>query len=81
LFKNRALRKLFRPKRQEVTGGGENYIKKSVVNFFDSGIESRRIRWHSMGHIGFWWVNLKEIDNLEDLGADRSLTLKRVLKE
>ena len=31
VFENRALRRVFGPKRYEVTGNGENYIIKSLV--------------------------------------------------
>jgi hypothetical protein len=32
VFENRVLRTVFGPKKDEVTGGGENYIIKSLVN-------------------------------------------------
>ena len=32
-------------------------------------------------HVGFWWGNLKVKCQLEDLGRDRRVTLKVVLKE
>jgi hypothetical protein len=36
--------------------------------------------WHIWGrgelHTGFWWGNLKERDNLEDLGVDERLVLR-----
>ena len=31
VFDNRVLRRVFRPKRDEVTGNGENYIMRSLV--------------------------------------------------
>ena len=30
-------------------------------------------------HTGFWWGNLRERDNLEDLGTDRRIILKLML--
>jgi len=32
-------------------------------------------------HTGFWWGNLREIDNLEHLGTDRIMILKSMLKK
>ena len=34
VFENRVLRKLFEPKRDEVTGEWRNYIKKSSMTLF-----------------------------------------------
>ena len=31
VFENRVLRRIFGPKRDEVTGGGENYIMRSLM--------------------------------------------------
>jgi hypothetical protein len=31
-------------------------------------------------HTGFWWGNLKESDQLEDLGIDLRIILKWILK-
>ena len=31
VFENRVLRRIFGPKRDEVTGGGENYIMRSLL--------------------------------------------------
>jgi hypothetical protein len=33
VFENRELRKTFGPKRDKVTGGGENYIMRSLMIF------------------------------------------------
>ena len=33
VFENRELRKIFGPKRDEVIGGGENYIMRSLMIF------------------------------------------------
>jgi hypothetical protein len=36
--------------------------------------------WHVWGtgemHTGFWWGDVREIDHLEELGADRRIILK-----
>jgi hypothetical protein len=32
-------------------------------------------------HTGFWWVNLKERDNFQDLGVDGSMILKWVMNK
>jgi len=51
-------------------------------------IKAGRPRWAghtaSMGgktHAGFWWGNLKERDQLEDLEVDRKTILKRMLEK
>jgi hypothetical protein len=33
VFENRVLRRIFGPKRDEVTGNGENYIMRSLIFF------------------------------------------------
>jgi hypothetical protein len=52
-------------------------------------IISKMMRW--MGHIarvaerrmhaGFWWVNLREMDYLEDIGVDRRIIFKWLFKK
>jgi hypothetical protein len=72
-FENRVLRRIFRPKRDEVTGGWSNLRNEELRNLYSSPdiirlIESRRSRrtGHiaSMGDKGntcmFFWRNLKE---------------------
>jgi hypothetical protein len=40
--------------------------------------------WHAWEireiHAGVWWRNLGDWDHLEDLGVDRKIILKRILK-
>jgi hypothetical protein len=31
-------------------------------------------------HTGFWWVNLRKREHLEDLGVDGRIVLKRIFK-
>jgi hypothetical protein len=42
VFQNRALREIFRPKRDEVTGSGENHIMRSLVTCAPHQILFRR---------------------------------------
>jgi hypothetical protein len=32
-------------------------------------------------HTGFWWVKLRERDNLKDSGVGRRIILKRIYKQ
>jgi hypothetical protein len=66
VFENRVLRRIFGPKRNEVTGGWRNLHKEEFHNLYSAPsiirIKSRRMRWAGhvarMGkkgmHIGYW---------------------------
>jgi len=68
MFENRALRRMFGPKRDEVTGEWRNLHREELNDLCSSPnitrvIEAKRIRW--AGHValmgmgkvctGFWW--------------------------
>jgi len=85
VFENRVLRRIFGPKRDEVTGGWIKLHDEELNVLYSSPnivwvIKSRRIRWAGnvvcMGRVqvytGFWWGNLRERDHLEDPGEDES---------
>jgi len=79
VFENRVLRRMFAPKRDEVTGERIKIHNEELNAPYSSPntvrvITSRRMRW--AGHVasmrerrelyaGFWWGNLRERDHLE----------------
>jgi hypothetical protein len=80
VFKNRVLRRIFVPKRDEMIGSWRKLHNEELHNFYCSPsiirmITSRRMRW--AGRIesieqkgmrtGFWWESQKEINHQEDL--------------
>jgi hypothetical protein len=73
VFESRMLRRIFGPKRDEVTGEWRKLNNEELHDLYSSPtivrvIKSRRMRW--AGHVarmgrgeactGFWWGNLKE---------------------
>jgi hypothetical protein len=75
VFENRVLRRIFRPKRDEVTGGWRKFhIEGSILSappHIIREIKSRRIR--CAGHvvrIELWLESLDGRDHSEDLGVD-----------
>jgi hypothetical protein len=73
VFENRVLRRIFGPKRDEVTGEWRKVHDEELSDLYSPPnvvrvIKSRRIRW--AGHLAymgrgevyarFWWGNLKE---------------------
>jgi hypothetical protein len=88
VFENRVLRRIFGPKRDEVTGEWRKLYNGELHNLYSSPdiikqIKSR-MRW--TGHVarmgegekctGFWWESQKERDHLEDRGVDRRMGLE-----
>jgi hypothetical protein len=83
VFENRVLRRIFGPKRDEVTGSWRKLHNEKINNFYPSPniirmIKSRRMRRAGhvvhMGkmriHTKFWLENLKGRDHSEDLDID-----------
>jgi hypothetical protein len=82
VFENRVLRRIFGPKRDEVTGGWRKLHNDELHGLYSSPIivrviKARRMRW--AGHTTFWLGGLKGGDHLEDLGIDRRTTSRWVL--
>jgi hypothetical protein len=75
VFENRMLRRIFGPKRVEVTGDWRKLHNEELHNLYSSPsiirmIKSKRMRWagHVAGirrrgmYIGYWWESQKERD-------------------
>jgi len=92
VFENRVLRRVFGPKRDEVTGERRKlhdelhdlYSSPNIIRM----IKSRRKRW--AGHVarmgggvytGFWCGGLRERDQLEDPGIDGRIILRWIFRK
>jgi hypothetical protein len=91
VFENRVLRRIFGPKRDEVTGGWRKLQNEELHNLNYSTsiirmIKSRRTRWAGkvarMGrrmHVGYWWEMQKKRDHWEDEDVGGWTILKWIL--
>ena len=77
------LRRIFGPRRDEVTGEWRRLLNEELNNLYSSPnilllIKSRRMRWaghvarmvEERGRIGSWWGNRRERDHWGDLGVN-----------
>jgi hypothetical protein len=91
VFENRVLRRIFGPKRDDVTGEWRILHNEELYALYSSPniirvIKSRRLRW--TGHVacmrrdGYRVLvgNPKEGDHLEDIGIDGRILLKWILE-
>jgi len=95
VYENRVLRRVFGPKRDEMTRGVEKKLQNEELNVLYGSpniirvIKLRRMRWvgsvASLGkgeeHTGFWWRNLKKSEHLEDPGVDRRIILRWIFRK
>ena len=88
VFENMVLRRIFGPRRDEVTGEWRKLHNEELNGLYSSpnivrAIKSRRMRWAGhvarMGEerwcIGSWWGNRRERDQWGDLGVDGLIIL------
>jgi hypothetical protein len=85
VFENRVLRRIFGPKRDEVTWEWRKLHNEELNDLYSSPnfvrVLKSRMRW--AGHVArmgreetytaFWWGNLRERDHLGDPGVDGSI--------
>ena len=95
MFENRVLRRIFGPRRDEVTGEWIKLYYEEVNAMYSSPniiwvIKSRRMNWegdiqHGRGrgdlYTGFWWGNLMERNHFEDPGIDWRIILRWIFRK
>ena len=68
VFENRVLWRMFRPRRDEVTGEWRNLNSEELNDQIDKNEmgEACSTYGERRGYVGFWWGNLRERDHIED---------------
>jgi hypothetical protein len=94
VFENRVLRRVFGPKRDEVTGEWRKLHNEELSDLYCTPnivrvIKSRRMK--RAGHVarmgkreactGFWWENLKERARLEETGVHERIILRSIFRK
>ena len=92
VFENRVLRRVFGPKRDEVTGEWRKLHNEELSDLYSLPnivrvVKPRRMRWAEhvarMGErcTGFWWGNLWERDNWGSSDADGRIILRWIFRK
>jgi hypothetical protein len=94
VFENGVLRRIFGPKRNEVTGKRRKLHNDELNDLYTSPnivrvIQSRKTKWAEhiarMGRAelftGFWWGNLRKRGYLEDTGVDGRIILRWIFRK
>jgi hypothetical protein len=93
-FQNRVLRRIFGPKRDEVTGEEKQLHNEEVNDRYSSPnivrvTRFRRMRLEGLYHVwergqaytGFRWRNLGERNHLGDPGVDGRIIIKQIFRK
>jgi hypothetical protein len=94
VFEERVLRRIFRPKRNEVTGEWRKHHNEELIDLYSSPNILRVIKLRRTilaGHVtrmgvgegctGFWWGNMRERDHWRDTGIDERIILGRIFRK
>jgi hypothetical protein len=85
MFENRVLRRIFGPKRDEMTGGWRKLHNEELHSLYSSPsiirmIKSRRMRWACSTNGVYWWESQKVRDHWENLDVGGWTILKFILE-
>jgi hypothetical protein len=94
LFENGVLRRIFGPKRDEVTGEWRKLCNEELNDVYSSRsivrVKKSEMRWAghvaTMGRVrcvctGFWWGNLRERDQFGDPDVDGRIILRWIFRK
>ena len=92
MFENRVLRRVFGPKRDEVTREWRKLHNEELSDLYSLPnivrvVKSRRMRWAGHvarmgeGCVGFWWGNLTERDHWGDRDTDGRIILRWIFRK
>jgi hypothetical protein len=88
VFENEVLRRIFGPKRDEVTGGWRKLHNEELHNLYSSPCIIRMMKWAEHVartgrrgvYIGYRWEKQKERDRWKDQGVGGWIILKWILE-
>ena len=94
VFENRVLRRVFGPKKDEITGEWRKLHNEELSDLYSLPnimrvVKSRRMSWRGMwrvwgggeGCTGLWWGNLRERAHWEDPDVDGRIILRWIFRK